>query len=55
MESSNRKKNRVFVIGVGLTKFMKPGRPENPDYPEFAKLAVQRALRDAGISYNEVE
>lgn len=55
MESTNRKKNRVFVIGVGLTKFMKPGRPENPDYPEFAKLAVQRALRDAGISYNEVE
>lgn len=30
-------KNRVFVIGVGMTKFLKPGREENPDYPLMAK------------------
>jgi len=21
------------VVGVGMTKFLKPGREENPDYP----------------------
>ena len=29
-----KKGNRVFVVGVGMTKFLKPGREENPDYPE---------------------
>ena len=46
---------RVFVIGVGMTKFMKPGRDENPDYPIMAAQAVNRALRDAKISYDKVE
>lgn len=27
---------RVFVIGVGMTKFVKPGKDDNPDYPIFA-------------------
>jgi len=46
--------NRVFVIGVGMTKFLKP-REGNPDYPELAKQATLRALRDAGIPYSKVE
>ncbi|KAM9459035.1 sterol carrier protein 2 isoform 1-T1 [Salvelinus alpinus] len=31
-------KNRVFVIGVGMTKFEKPGK-EDFDYPDMAKIA----------------
>ena len=27
---------RVFVIGVGMTKFIKPGLEDNPDYPQLA-------------------
>jgi len=30
---------RVFVIGNGMTRFIKPSE-NNPDYPEMAKLAV---------------
>jgi len=46
---------RVFVIGVGMTKFEKPGRRENFDYPDMAKEAGLKALADAGIPYSEVE
>lgn len=28
-----KKGQKVFVVGVGMTKFLKPGRDENPDYP----------------------
>ncbi len=45
---------RVFVIGNGMTKFLKP-REGNPDYPQMGKQAVQRAIRDAGIDYKEVQ
>lgn len=41
----------VYVVGVGMTKFIKPGREGNPDYPEMAAQATRRALRDAGIPY----
>lgn len=37
-----------------MTKFMKPGKDENPDYPEMVKQSVGRALRDAGIDYKKV-
>lgn len=30
---SKKKSQRVFVVGHGMTKFIKPGRPGNPDYP----------------------
>ncbi|XP_015666376.1 non-specific lipid-transfer protein [Protobothrops mucrosquamatus] len=46
---------RVFVIGVGMTKFEKPGRRENFDYPDMAKEAGQKALADAGVPYSSVE
>ncbi len=45
---------RVFVVGVGMTKFLRP-RDTNPDYPIMAAQAARRALRDAGIDYNQVQ
>jgi len=44
---------RVFVIGVGMTNFMKPGG--DMDYPEMAKIAVTRALEDAKLPYSVIE
>ncbi|XP_069498278.1 sterol carrier protein 2-like [Ambystoma mexicanum] len=46
---------RVFVVGVGMTKFEKPGRRNDIDYPDMAKEAGQKALADAGIPYTAVE
>jgi len=46
---------RVFVVGVGMTKFIKPGRPTNPDYTEMGKQATLRALRDLGLPYKYVQ
>jgi acetyl-CoA acyltransferase len=46
--------NRTFVVGVGMTKFDKPGTKEG-DYPDWAVEAGNRALEDAGISYDDVE
>ncbi len=46
--------NRTYVIGVGMTKFDKPGTKEG-DYPEWAKEAGTKALEDAGIPYDTVE
>src|SRR3954468_10359673 len=46
--------NRTFVIGVGMTKFDKPGTKEG-DYPDWAKEAGEKALADAGISYDQVQ
>ena len=45
---------KVFVVGVGMTKFEKPGKREW-DYPDMAKEAGTRALQDAGIPYGEIE
>jgi acetyl-CoA acetyltransferase len=47
--------NRVFVIGVGLTKFEKPGRREGWDYPAMAWESGGNALADAGIGYDLVQ
>lgn len=47
-------KRRVFVVGVGMTKFEKPGRREW-DYPEMVKEAVSKALADAGINFNQIQ
>ncbi len=44
----------VFVVGVGMTKFEKPGSREW-DYPDMAREAGQKALADAGIAYDAVE
>jgi acetyl-CoA acyltransferase len=46
--------NRTFVIGVGMTKFDKPGAKEG-DYPDWAVEAGTKALTDAGIDYSLIE
>ncbi|MGI9431678.1 MAG: lipid-transfer protein, partial [Myxococcota bacterium] len=45
---------KVFVVGVGMTKCEKPGSKEW-DYPQMAKEAGTKALDDAGIPYDQVE
>lgn len=45
---------KVYVVGVGMTPFLKPS-DNNPDYPEMAKVAINRALSDASCNYNQVE
>ena len=51
---SEQLSNRTYVIGVGMTKFEKPGTKEG-DYPDWAKEAGEKALADAGIPYEDVE
>ena len=43
-----------FVVGVGMTKFEKPGSKEW-DYPDMAREAGTRALEDAGIAFDQIE
>lgn len=45
---------RVFVVGVGMTKFEKPGS-RDWDYPDMAKEAGTKALADAGVAYDAIE
>jgi acetyl-CoA acyltransferase len=47
--------NRVFVIGVGMTKFEKPGRRDGWDYPAMAQESGTMALEDAGIGFDKIE
>ncbi|HWE91777.1 MAG TPA: lipid-transfer protein [Pseudonocardiaceae bacterium] len=44
---------RVFVVGVGMTKFEKPGS-RDWDYPDMARESGANALRDAGLDYDQV-
>src|SRR5882757_3296817 len=46
--------NKVYVIGVGMTKFEKPGS-KDWDYPDMARESGTKALADAGIDYREVQ
>ncbi|KAI6652654.1 Non-specific lipid-transfer protein-like [Oopsacas minuta] len=48
-------KRAVYVLGVGMTKFEKPGRRDNFDYPDMALEAARNALADAKISYKDVQ
>jgi acetyl-CoA acyltransferase len=47
--------NRAYVVGVGMTKFEKPGRRQGWDYPEMARESGGNALADAGVDYREVQ
>ena len=49
-----RTTKRVFVVGNGMTRFMKPGK-HSFDYPDLSKIAIERALRDAGLKYDRIE
>lgn len=44
---------RVNVIGVGMTKFAKPGASE--EYNVMATKAARAALEDAGVGYDTIE
>jgi len=46
--------SKVYVVGVGMTKFEKPGS-RAWDYPDMAKESGTKALEDAGISYDEID
>ncbi|XP_031632314.1 non-specific lipid-transfer protein [Contarinia nasturtii] len=46
---------KVYVIGVGMTKFEKPGRRNDFDYPQMVKEAVTNALTDASVSYTDIK
>ena len=43
----------VFVVGVGMIPFTKPGASE--PYPQMAAKATRAALADAGIGYEQVD
>ncbi len=45
---------KAFVVGVGMTKFEKPGAREW-DYPDMAKEAGEKALADAGLKVTDLE
>lgn len=45
---------KVYIIGVGLTKFEKPGNRQW-DYPDMGAEATIKALEDAGISYDLIQ
>ncbi len=45
---------KVYVIGVGMTKFEKPGSREW-DYPDMGREAGTKALEDAGIPFEAIE
>ncbi len=47
--------NRVYVVGVGMTKFEKPGSREGWDYPDMARESGTKALADAGVDYGQIE
>jgi len=46
---------KVYVIGVGMTKFEKPGRRNDFDYPQMVKESVTKALADAKVNYNQIK
>lgn len=48
-------KPKVYVVGVGMTKFEKPGRRENFDYPQMAVESVTKALQDAKINIQKID
>ncbi len=45
---------KAFVVGVGMTKFEKPGSKEW-DYPDMGREAGEKALADAGLGVEDIE
>ncbi len=46
---------RVFVVGVGMTDFVKPSARPDWDYPDMVREAGTQALDDAGVAYTDVQ
>ena len=59
MPGKDAKGTRVFVVGVGMSPFVKPkkvGQPvEGKQYEDFVETAVTRALDDCGLNVNDIE
>ena len=47
--------NKVYVIGVGQTPFVKLSARPEWDYPDMVREAVTDALKDAGIGYDKIQ
>jgi len=47
-------KPKVYVVGVGMTKFTKP-QSTGQDYPDMVKEAVTTALGDCGLKYTDIQ
>jgi acetyl-CoA acyltransferase len=45
---------KVYVVGVGMTKFEKPQSKEW-DYPDMAKESISKALEDSKVPYEAIE
>jgi len=45
---------KTFVVGVGMTKFEKPGS-RDWDYPDMAREAGTKALEDAGLQVTDLD
>uniref|UniRef100_A0AC35TYF4 Sterol carrier protein 2 n=1 Tax=Rhabditophanes sp. KR3021 TaxID=114890 RepID=A0AC35TYF4_9BILA len=48
-------KTKVYVVGVGMTPFVKPRSRPNWDYPDMVKEAVTEALADAKLQYTDIQ
>lgn len=48
-------KRSVFVVGVGMTKFVKPLTVKNLDYPDMIKEAVEKCLKDSNLTYDKIQ
>ncbi len=53
--TSVKDQRRVFVIGVGMTPFTRPGLDLTIDYPNLVEVAVKGALADAHLQYGSVQ
>jgi acetyl-CoA acyltransferase len=51
---SRKQNEKSYVVGVGMTKFEKPGA-RDWDYPDMALESGTKALEDAGIPYDRIE
>jgi sterol carrier protein 2 len=49
------KGRRVYVVGVGMTKFVRPGVNKLLDYPQMVNEAVTNALKDSKLKYSDIE
>jgi sterol carrier protein 2 len=46
---------KVYVVGVGMTRFEKPGRKKNWDYTDYVLEAATKALIDANLTYDTIQ
>ena len=46
---------KVFVVGVGMTRFEKPGRKKDWDYTDYVLEAASKALIDAALTFDVIQ